>query len=650
MIIKRLYLKDFGIYNGENEFIFTNDKSVVLIGGMNGRGKTTFLEAVLLALYGSNSFAYKESDFNNYGRYLDSFVNKNSVDQIASIELDFTLENNGQVYTVVKSWKGNTLRTAENVTVKLNGEVEPFLTEHWNIFIENELPSELSRFFFFDGEKISKLIGKNINTQMKESIKALLGISVLDTLDHDIERILKNITTEKNDFDLEESDRLKKQRQVLEQELQNKESSMNELSNQLDSLRKILEEKETNFKKKGGEVTAQREQQIKKRSDLELLKEQCQKKMLDLSSNEMPLLLVKKNLESINEKVAEEYQASFTQSSIQWLDDKILAFVNESGKNTQESQVLENFMEFIKADSKVLEKNQSIFQFSEKSRMQLEELLNNKFEEVQKNIANLNSELKEYKKEIENINNYLDLDIDQEDLQNRHREIIEINQKIARLEQKKCFITQERNELEKSLKSITLKVNQSVEKLLKNMEERDEDHRLIKYSSLATKILAVFKERLQNLKLEELSKTIAQCYLKIANKKNLISEVRIDPQTLNLHYFDSNSKEIHGSSLSAGEKQLMIISLLWALAICSKKQLPVIIDTPLSRLDSNHRYALIDQYFPYISKQTILLSTDTEIDHEYFLALKENIGDSFTIKYDQETKSSRIEKGYFGWE
>ncbi|MFA1014873.1 DNA sulfur modification protein DndD [Dubosiella newyorkensis] len=650
MIIKRLYLKDFGIYNGENEFIFTNDKSVVLIGGMNGRGKTTFLEAVLLALYGSNSFAYKESDFNNYGRYLDSFVNKNSVDQIASIELDFTLENNGQVYTVVKSWKGNTLRTAENVTVKLNGEVESFLTEHWNIFIENELPSELSRFFFFDGEKISKLIGKNINTQMKESIKALLGISVLDTLDHDIERILKNITTEKNDFDLEESDRLKKQRQVLEQELQNKESSMNELSNQLDSLRKILEEKETNFKKKGGEVTAQREQQIKKRSDLELLKEQCQKKMLDLSSNEMPLLLVKKNLESINEKVAEEYQASFTQSSIQWLDDKILAFVNESGKNTQESQVLENFMEFIKADSKVLEKNQSIFQFSEKSRMQLEELLNNKFEEVQKNIANLNSELKEYKKEIENINNYLDLDIDQEDLQNRHREIIEINQKIARLEQKKCFITQERNELEKSLKSITLKVNQSVEKLLKNMEERDEDHRLIKYSSLATKILAVFKERLQNLKLEELSKTIAQCYLKIANKKNLISEVRIDPQTLNLHYFDSNSKEIHGSSLSAGEKQLMIISLLWALAICSKKQLPVIIDTPLSRLDSNHRYALIDQYFPYISKQTILLSTDTEIDHGYFLALKENIGDSFTIKYDQETKSSRIEKGYFGWE
>lgn len=650
MIIKRLYLKDFGIYNGKNEFIFTNDKSVVLIGGMNGRGKTTFLEAVLLALYGSNSFAYKESDFNNYGRYLDSFVNKNSVDQIASIELDFTLENNGQVYTVVKSWKGNILRTAENVTVKLNGEVEPFLTEHWNIFIENELPSELSRFFFFDGEKISKLIGKNINTQMKESIKALLGISVLDTLDHDIERILKNITIEKNDFDLEESDRLKKQRQVLEQELQNKESSMNELSNQLDSLRKILEEKETNFKKKGGEVTAQREQQIKKRSDLELLKEQCQKKMLDLSSNEMPLLLVKKNLESINDKVAEEYQASFTQSSIQWLDDKILSFVNESGKNSQENQVLENFLEFIKADSKVLEKNQSIFQFSEKSRMQLEELLNNKFEEVQKNIANLNSELKEYKKEIENINNYLDLDIDQEDLQNRHREIIEINQKIARLEQKKCFITQERNELERSLKSITLKVNQSIEKLLKNMEERDEDHRLIKYSSLATKILAVFKERLQNLKLEELSKTIAQCYLKIANKKNLISEVRIDPQTLNLHYFDSNSKEIHGSSLSAGEKQLMIISLLWALAICSKKQLPVIIDTPLSRLDSNHRYALIDQYFPYISKQTILLSTDTEIDHEYFLALKENIGDSFTIKYDQETKSSRIEKGYFGWE
>ena len=58
----------------------------------------------------------------------------------------------------------------------------------------------------------------------------------------------------------------------------------------------------------------------------------------------------------------------------------------------------------------------------------------------------------------------------------------------------------------------------------------------------------------------------------------------------------------------------MVISLLWALAICSKRKLPVIIDTPLSRLDSNHRTTLVQTYFPNASEQTIILSTDTEID------------------------------------
>ena len=56
MIIKRLVLHNFGIYAGTNMFEFHGEKPVVLIGGMNGRGKTTFLEAVLLSLYGLNSF------------------------------------------------------------------------------------------------------------------------------------------------------------------------------------------------------------------------------------------------------------------------------------------------------------------------------------------------------------------------------------------------------------------------------------------------------------------------------------------------------------------------------------------------------------------------------------------------------------------
>ena len=93
----------------------------------------------------------------------------------------------------------------------------------------------------------------------------------------------------------------------------------------------------------------------------------------------------------------------------------------------------------------------------------------------------------------------------------------------------------------------------------------------------------------------------------------------------------------------------MVISLLWALAICSKKKLPVIIDTPLSRLDSSHRKALITTYFPKASDQTIILSTDSEIDEKYYKIMKDSIGDEFTLSYSDEDKKTTIKSGYFAW-
>ena len=121
----------------------------------------------------------------------------------------------------------------------------------------------------------------------------------------------------------------------------------------------------------------------------------------------------------------------------------------------------------------------------------------------------------------------------------------------------------------------------------------------------------------------------------------------MDPETLEIRYYDAQNREVPKSSLSAGEKQLMVIAILWALAICSRKKLPVIIDTPLSRLDSLHREALIRTYFPQASQQTIILSTDSEINHTYYDMMKECVGDEFTLRYDEDTQSTTIEKGYF---
>ena len=99
MIIKELTLHNFGVYAGTNRFTFRGEKPIVLIGGMNGRGKTTFLDAVLLALYGPNSFAYTESNYKTYGQYLKAFVNQSDESLKAYVALEFSMgEGTGETY------------------------------------------------------------------------------------------------------------------------------------------------------------------------------------------------------------------------------------------------------------------------------------------------------------------------------------------------------------------------------------------------------------------------------------------------------------------------------------------------------------------------------------------------------------------------
>ena len=93
MKIKRLMLHNFGIYAGTNCLEFKGNKPIVLIGGMNGHGKTTILEAILLGLYGSNSFAYTESKFKTYGQYLKSYVNKEDGSLKSFIEIEFSMDD-----------------------------------------------------------------------------------------------------------------------------------------------------------------------------------------------------------------------------------------------------------------------------------------------------------------------------------------------------------------------------------------------------------------------------------------------------------------------------------------------------------------------------------------------------------------------------
>lgn len=643
MIITKLTFHNFGVYAGNNVFEFESSKPVVLIGGMNGRGKTTFLEGVLLALYGANSFAYSESKYSSYGQYLKAFVNTADGSLETYVELEFKLENEtDERYLIRRSWPGNGQRTRETIQVKKDGQDNTFLTDNWAMFIENILPSGLSSFFFFDGEKIAELAVENTNTQMKESIKTLLGISVLDLLDNDISRIVNRVGKRSNDqVHTKELKILRERKKQTEVALQIIDDRIAETSAQIEEARKKLEKAKVDYTSKGGDIVVQRQDLFTERTALVAKVEQGKETLIGVAASELPLLLVKDLLEDISVQAAKEHETKLLGYTV----DKIHSMF-ETYSDGGDSNSVRDFISYVE-NKAAEESTEIVFDISDQSFYQLTSLLGNGLMNAQGNMLQNMATCQKGIAKIDEIDSYLSVDIDEKVLSKIYKKIKTLEQEIIEHEASLEIAQKQRTGLNGDVMRATSEYNRFVENMLSNLESDDDNGRILKYAHHATQALAEYKIRLQKKKIGTLAETMTKCYKQLANKKNLISRIDMDAVTLDFVYLNADNQIVPKESLSAGEKQLMVISLLWALAICSKKKLPVIIDTPLSRMDSVHRVALIKTYFPNASDQTIILSTDSEIDKHYYEIMKDTVGDEFTLVYDDELKCSKIKKGYF---
>lgn len=644
MIITKLVLKNFGVYAGENIFEFESSKPVVLIGGMNGRGKTTFLEGVLLALYGANSFAYNESSYTSYGQYLKAFVNTTDKTLDTYVELEIKMKNETEEkYLIRRSWSGNGFRTKERIQVKKDGVDDSFLTDNWAIFIENILPSGLSSFFFFDGEKISELAAESTNAQMKESIKMMLGISVLDLLDHDISRIIGRVEKLSNKKSyIEEVNVLKERKEQAEVALRMVDDRIAETNFQINISRKKLEQAKIDYTSRGGDIVTQRQELFAERAVLEAKVQQSKEVLVGIAASELPLVLVWNLLKDIQVKAGKEYETKLLGYTV----EKIYSMFENYSNNNENKDEIKDFIAYVE-NRVAKESSDVVFNISERSLYQLNSLIEKDLMKSKENMLQSMATCEIEKGQIDEIDSYLSLDIDEKELSKVYKSIKALEKEIIEYE---VILDQEkkkRTQLNGEVIRTASEYSRFVETMLSDLEDDDDNSRTLKYAHYATQILKEYKVRLQKKKIGTLANKMTECYRMLANKKNLISRIEMDTVTLDLLYINAEGKVVPKESLSASEKQLMVISLLWALAICSKKRLPVIIDTPLSRMDSIHRIALIKTYFPNASDQTIILSTDSEIDRRYYEIMKDTVGDEFTLVYDDELKCSKIKKGYF---
>ncbi len=199
--------------------------------------------------------------------------------------------------------------------------------------------------------------------------------------------------------------------------------------------------------------------------------------------------------------------------------------------------------------------------------------------------------------------------------------------------------------LDKRIGDIEVEIEKLYEKHNVSKEKADF---ILECDAIAS-VLNQFVVRLRKNKVHLLQEKTFEMYRLLSNRSGLIKDITIDDKTYEVKITDRNGHEIRKSALSAGEKEVFAVSLLWGLAQTSELKLPIIIDTPLSRLDSTHRDNIVNNYFPNAGEQVIILSTDTEIDANYYRTLKPRLSGAASLEFDQRQELTTFRQGYF-WE
>ncbi len=189
-------------------------------------------------------------------------------------------------------------------------------------------------------------------------------------------------------------------------------------------------------------------------------------------------------------------------------------------------------------------------------------------------------------------------------------------------------------------------LERTVAKLREQLQGLGQHSRVMALAARVRTVLKSYEQELSVFRVEHLADCVTDCYKQLTHKESLCSRIWFDPKSLAVTLYDARGNVVYRPLLSAGEKQILAIAILWGLGRASGRQLPVIIDTPLARLDAKHRERLLSRYLPNASHQVVLLSTDSEIDGAGYAVLRPWVSKTLHLRFDERNGRTHIEEGY----
>ena len=509
----------------------------------------------------------------------------------------------------------------------------------------------MSQLFFFDGEKIREIAdGEEDNEQLAHAVRGLLGIELVGRLRTDLGLFLARHQREDNTGTGAQIEAVIHDLGKLERRTVELAEEIAELTTARDSQARAAEQIRRRFIAEGGDAAAQRGRIEAQLEEVRRAITRCQYELHDLADGLLPFTLAPRLVDSFRAALEHSGSENNRHDIADGLHRDLMAW-RDRERAEPKRQALWN-------DEHWSDLTRFVDAWSERS--DSEATLSPAFIEVGDGTAAL-ARLSEVEMSIRP--RAVALGAELETLTGR---LGELETALSRADNAASGVLLDELRLSEQQVGSTEAMLHAKQEELKGLRgqqvtlERERSHLLEEQAGAAAVAdraalaaraalaLADYERRLLDHKLAQLRTKFIRQFNHLAHKGDLIADVRIDPESFVTTLIDSHGREVPKAALSAGEKQVYAIAMLWALARTSGRPLPMIIDTPLARLDSEHRSNLIERYFPAASHQVVLLSTDTEVDDALLGALGRSVSHTYRLDYDPEEGRTNVSPGYLG--
>jgi DNA sulfur modification protein DndD len=658
VILDNLVLENVGTFRGKNEIPLTpssSKKPVVLIGGLNGAGKTTILEAIHLALYGSLSQGRGRRG-GSYDSYLRSLIHHGvPASEGAAVELTFHVYQQGaeHSYRIRRRWQGGGAALQESVLVWVDGKYDDALTSTWNEHVETFIPRGIAGLFFFDGEQIEALADlEQSQDVLRSALAALLGLDLIDRLSTDLAVLRRRHRGAEVPEELRLAVEDRRRTVTLARQGEEMAATLAATSRvEAERADKRLSEVTEQYRAAGGGLLEQREAADTRvtlvRQQIADTDEQLRTEAADAA----PFLLATELFGNLANQVTRERDARRDSLVLGVVGDRDRELIGLLRKAKVRGGAITALEEFMTSDVAARQDASSLVPMISGLRdgTTVEALRSSILPSTQKRMETLVERRITLAAELVQAERTLIAIPDPESLASLKQELDEASLGAAGCH---ALLIQNEDRLEASRQERARAdgaYEAAMDKSAQATLDADDDRRLVEHAERARLTLETLKAKAAERHVGQIARLVLEALNRLLRKDRLITDVHIDPVSYTVELVGSDGHSLAATELSAGERQLLAVALLWGLAQAAGQPLPMVIDTPLGRLDGAHRGRLIERYFPHAAHQVVLLSTDTEVDEVALQSLRPFVGRMYRLEFDTAVNATTVQPGYF-WE